>query len=262
VEEFVAGITKPLIVYLPDTRAVELSPFGIGNLKIGMGVHTYSRPAGRPRVENVGGAEVNAGGTCPGSTDECEDICYAKRISGVVRMIYDGNTGSDVPPLPDECRVLRIHISGDFDSVAYINSWRARLLERPDITAWAYTRSWRVPALLPALEELRALPNFQLFASMDPTCKELPPAGWRRAWIDRSWDRALKSGYPTEERLMFIPLLNGESQVHQDVPRLQVNIEDGTSSYICPEETKHKANCLECGYCFEGQKNDVTFLEH
>lgn len=234
-------LKKGIIVYLPDTRAVEISPFGIGNLKIGMGVHTYSRVAGDP-------AKGNAGGTCPGSTDECERICYAKRIQGVVRMIYDGNSDTSVvPPIPDECRILRLHISGDFDSVDYINNWRARLLERPDVTAWAYTRSWRVPALLPALEELRALPNMQLFASMDKSHADVPPTGWRRAWIDGD----PRAGEP----------INVRAHMDDSVPRNLVTFDNGRT-FVCPEETKHKANCLECGYCFEGQRNDVTFLEH
>ena len=37
---------------------------------------------------------------------------------------------------------------------------------------------------------------------------------------------------------------------------------DNTPSIICPEETGDKPNCLACGYCFEGKRNDVTFLQH
>jgi hypothetical protein len=234
-----AKLTSNLVVYLPDTRAVEIGRFGIGNTKIGMGVFTYSRLAGQ------------MSGTCPGSTDECEAICYAKRISGVVREVYVTNSmTSEVPPLPAECRILRLHISGDFDSVNYIENWIKRLQERPDVTCWAYTRSWRVPELLPALERLRALPNMQLFASMDQSHTDIPPSDWRRAWID---------GDPRAGD----PLNIG---AHIDVTALgherNQTTFDLTPSYVCPEETKHKENCLACGYCFEGQKNDVTFLRH
>lgn len=255
-----ASITKPLVVYLPDTRGVEISPYGIGNLKIGIGVHTYSRPAGRPQFDASEDPTINTGGTCPGSTEECESICYAKRIAGVVRMIYDGNTESEVPPIPEECKILRIHVSGDFDSLDYIASWYRRLKERPDVTAWCYTRSWRVPALLTALEHLRRLPNLQLFASMDASCKELPPEGWRRAWIHRT---VPKNGWGLETRLDVsrtpISVGGGEYRMGDLMTRCNV---DGVPSYVCPEETKRKPNCLSCGYCFEGQKNDVTFLEH
>jgi hypothetical protein len=230
------GIT----VYLPDTRAVEISRFGSGNLKLGFGVFTYSRLAGHPAFTE--------GGTCPGATTECEAICYAKRIGGPVKQNYLRNLASDVPPIPEDCTILRIHVSGDFDSNQYIYNWTTRLLERPDVTCWAYTRSWRVPSLLADLEDLRALPNVQLFASMDGSHTDVPPTGWRRAWIDGDIRAGVQSG----------------THAHHSDPEIVRNSRtfDGTMSLVCPEETKHKANCLECGYCFEGKKNDVTFLRH
>ena len=239
-------LTQPLVVYLPDSRGVQLARYGIGNLKIGLGVYTYSRLAGRPMGETPT--------TCPGSTDECERICYAKRIDGPVKAIYLQNSvTSEVPPIPAECKVLRIHVSGDFDTVEYIHHWIDRLTERPDVTAWAYTRSWRVPSLVDALEELRRLPNVQLFASMDESCPDEPPAGWRRAWID---------GDSRAGRVIRIDAHHGNVEDWgKDVGRNQQTF-DGTMSLICPEETGHKANCLECGYCFEGRRNDVTFLRH
>jgi hypothetical protein len=115
------------------------------------------------------------------------------------------------------------------------------------VTAWAYTRSWRVPDLLPDLERLRALPNVQLFASMDQSHTDLPPEGWRRAWIDGD----TRAGQPLELR----------AHEDGDITR-NVRTFDDTMSLVCPEETKHKTNCAECRYCFDGQTNDVTFLRH
>lgn len=260
--------SQPLVVYLPDTRDVTVSRYGIGNLKLGFGVFTYSRLAG------------DAQGTCPGSTDECEDICYAKRIRGPVADVYVLNSGTDnVPAIPLECKVLRLHVSGDFDSVEYINNWIAQLRLRPDVTAWAYTRSWRVPRLLLALEQLRALPNMQLFASMDASTQDLPPVGWRRAWI---WRDIPTNRWPMENRLKLPTCTvcndtgeyDGEygprscmsclvgarsDRMHNLTAVLTTSV---TPSYVCPEETGRKANCLACGYCFEGRKHDVVFLEH
>jgi hypothetical protein len=237
---------QPLTIFLPDTRGVEVSRYGRGNRKIGMNVFTYSRPAGCATFENPDG-------TCPGSTPECEDLCYAKRIKGPVRDNYERNRLNDVPPIPAECKLLRLHVSGDFDTRHYINNWIVQLQRRPDVIAWAYTRSWRVPELLPALEVLRALPNMQLFASIDPSMKELPPAGWRRAWLDRSWDKCLSTGREQEDRQKY--LFDGSESN-------SVCITDGTPSYVCPEETGRKPDCESCGYCFRGKRNDVTFLEH
>lgn len=228
---------KPITIYLPDTKDVKISHYGRGNLKLGPNVFSYSRMPGDP---NRGGQDA---GTCPGSSDECEAICFAKRIGGPVRDIYESNSRfNDVPPIPAECKLLRLHVSGDFDSVSYIRSWIHELEIRPDVMCWAYTRSWRVPGLLSALEELRAMPNVQLFASMDLSIDEMPPEGWRIAWI--------------EGDTRLLPHLT--SAQHYLVDRDL----GGGQGYVCPEETGHKPDCETCKYCFEGQQHDVVFLRH
>lgn len=225
---------KLLTVYLPDTRGVVLSPFGKGNLKLGPNVYTYSRLAGRYELM----------GTCPGSTPECEEICYAKRITGVVREQYYRNSQTPVvPKLPDDARYLRIHVSGDFDTKEYIYNWCDELELRPDVTAWAYTRSWRVPELVEPLEMLRRLPNIQLFASMDLSTEEAPPAGWRIAWIDGDYR------------------VQGESD-NRRIMQLSREGETWRRGYVCPEQTGRKVNCEECRYCFDGKRHDVIFLKH
>lgn len=227
-------LTRVLPVYLPDSRDVEIQRYGRGNTKIGTSVFTYSRLAKD---------------TCPGASSECLSCCYALRIGGPVKDVYAENSRiDDVPPIPEECRLLRVHVSGDFSSAAYIENWIARLTERPDVTAWAYTRSWRVPELLPALERLRALPNVQLFASMDKSIAEMPPAGWRRAWIEG------------DARLTPLPAVIANREMK--LSYTHSTVVDDVSSYVCPEETGAKPNCEACRYCIEGLKNDVTFIRH
>lgn len=146
-----------------------------GNHKTGRNVLTYSRA---PIV------------SCPGASDACKGVCYALkayRFYTETKIQWDGNAKENgAPELPKPKRngertLLRIHVSGDFDTAEYIDSWIATLQERPDVTAWAYTKSWRVPELMPALERLRALPNMQLFASIDESMTETAPADWRIA---------------------------------------------------------------------------------
>lgn len=215
-----------LTVNIPDTRGVEISRYGKGNLKIGPNVYTYSM---LPIT------------TCPGSTEWCRESCYAKRVvdeEGIVSYIWDLNSRTpDVPPIPNDCKLLRIHVSGDFNSVEYIEQWIKRLEERPEVQVWAYTRSWRVPELLPHLEKLRAMSGVNLFASMDESTEEMPPDGWRRAWIDG--DKRLESVSEHNQRTI-----------------------DYKPSYICPEETGRKKDCESCGYCIFGHVGDVTFLKH
>lgn len=263
-----APITKPLIVHIPDTRGVKVSQYGLGNLKIGLGVYTYSRLPGRPskaalgmtnacsttdeRTEYTGvpnGYEFR--GTCPASSPECEEICYAARPveeMGVVSTMWLKNSAtSEVPPIPEDAKLLRLHVSGDFDTIEYVKNWITRLIERPDVVMWAYTRSWRVPELLPHLEILRGLPNVTLWASMDQSIAALPPVGWRRAWIDGD----ARGGDPQL------------TKAHMDNPVVHNLVAyDGTASYVCPEETKRQPNCEACKYCFKGETKDVMFLRH
>jgi hypothetical protein len=247
-----AKLSKPLTVYIPDTRGVEVSPYGKGNLKIGKDVYTFSRLPGDPRFPALGGNYGTTSGTCPGATTECLAICYAARPvaeQGVVYQMWRKNSiTNEVPPIPEDCTLLRIHVGGDFDSARYIWNWTERLTERPDVTAWAYTRSWRVPELLPHLERLRLLPNVQLFASMDISAPDVPPPGWRVAWIDGD----ARAGQPLLMKAHDVEVISKRNFITHN----------GTPSFICPEETKHKANCAECRYCFDGKKNDVTFLRH
>src|SRR5205814_1572231 len=132
--------------------------------------------------------------TCPGKTKACLEgfdgshACYATRGRYVWnRSSHAANLEAStsrvaiveaVEDLPAGAW-LRIHTSGDFYSADYIHAWRVALSLRPDVTAWCYTRSWSVTRLLPALERLRELANVQVFASVDPTSRKQPPAGWR-----------------------------------------------------------------------------------
>lgn len=245
-----------LTVYLPDTRGVTISPFGKGNLKIGLNVFTYSRLPGLPdRVALSMPMQADRQlpsitGTCPGASEECLAICYAARPvaeSGPVMEMWSRNSATEDPPseLPPGATHVRLHISGDFTSERYIRGWIETFRKYPEVKVWAYTKSWRVSALLPALEELRALPNVQLFASMDASVPELPPAGWRRAWID---------GDPRAEGA---PMRN---VTERDL--LWRECADYTPTLICPEETKQRQDCVSCRYCFDGKRFDVTFLRH
>jgi hypothetical protein len=269
---------KQLTVYLPDTRGTRISPFGIGNLKIGLGVYTYSRLPGSPdhtalgltKVQLRRDEDLKLAGTCPGATKECQSFCYAARPvaedDAVYNMWRKNSETEDVPmELPPDCKMLRLHISGDFSSRGYIDGWFALLSQRPDVKTWAYTRSWRVPALLPALDRLRALPNVQLFASVDTehtnaeiesiTTKytEAGREPWRIAWIDGD-HRGDRYNYNLSRIENEKPGLLGKYPL-----RLTMS---GAKSLVCPEETGQKANCVECRYCFDGKRNDVTFLKH
>lgn len=251
-----------LTVYLPDTRGVTISRWGRGNTKIGMdGVYTYSRLPGRPdgefeaHAQAKGFAPGTSTGTCPGSSIECESICYAKRVISTppVWDIWRINSETDrLPgdedPLPDDAKLVRIHVSGDFNSVEYVEEWIRLADSRPEVNFFGYTRSWRVLELLEPLERFRALSNVQLFASMDTSIEELPPQGWRRAWIEND-SRCNLEGVDMQE------------EANSNTLTLEPDGQDGVG-YVCPEEMGRKPNCQSCMYCVTGQRGDVVFLLH
>ena len=54
---------------------------------------------------------------------------------------------------------FRVHDSGDLFSPAYIRCWTRIARKLSHIRFWFPTRSYRIPNLLPAIQELAALPN-------------------------------------------------------------------------------------------------------
>lgn len=149
-----------------------------GNTKLGSRVWHFNLPAGE---------------SCPGASEWCARHCYAKRGNyRFTRSKYAANmampTGelgrqldAELSALPARA-VVRIHTSGDFHSAAYVAMWAALASQYPGMPFYAYTRSWRVPSLVPALDEFRALPNVTLWASTDDTTGPAPN-GWPEAAI-------------------------------------------------------------------------------
>jgi hypothetical protein len=188
--------------------------------------------------------------TCPGASHFCVEGdadtpgCYADRDTFQyvnVQARYHANWAV-VDAAPDaivravaalpEATVIRIHVSGDFYSVAYVKAWRKALAARPDITLFGYTRSWRVAKLRGALERLRALPNVRLFASVDATT-ERAPDGWRVAFVEGT------KGY--------------EDAAHLPCPEQTYRATKGARGWI---------DCAACGFCFRGTRGNVEFSKH
>jgi len=178
----------------------------VGNEKLGKGVSVINR---------------EAGATCPGKSDFCKG-CYAKK-GAFARYSIQTKYAAGTINVPIKLRSLcRIHASGDFDTVAYIRDIVKWVEENPDTIFWAYTRSWSVKRLLPDLEILRALPNVQLFASVDSSMPDAPD-GWRVAFIQGT---------------------------------------DGYKGMTCLEQTGKMADCKACGYCFNKKSGNVEFKFH
>ena len=169
--------------------------------------------------------------SCPGRTPWCSTHCYAAKVErrwSAPREMYAANLralseGAPLPTLPRGTTIVRIHANGDFYSAEYAQQWAAYVANNPGVTFYAYTRSWRIAAILPALEALRALPNMTLFASMDESTTDAPPSGWRVAYI---------AG------------------------------DEKASGPLCMEQTGKQPNCVACGYCFKAKRGNIQFTTH
>lgn len=66
-----------------------------------------------------------------------------------------------VPTLPDKCKSVRIHASGDFFSQKYFDLWLKVIKDNPEVEFWAYTKSLKY-----WVNRLNKIPdNFVLTAS-------------------------------------------------------------------------------------------------
>jgi len=193
--------------------------FGEGNTKLGS-VFTFSLPSFS---------------TCPGASSWCRKHCYSmryERLRPTCRSAYERNlllaknpkrfTKIIIGILLRILSCVRIHVSGDFWSPAYIDAWRQICIAFPQTKFWTYTRSWIIPELLDPLIQLKALPNVELFASTDPTMP-LPFPDWRGAFVN------------TDKR---------------------------ANGLLCRQQEGILSSCLTCGYCFRKKSGNVIFKVH
>jgi hypothetical protein len=146
-----------------------------GNIKLGV-LPSFSLPPGK---------------TCPGMTPFCEKYCFACHgwymmpdVEGANDKRLKASRGKDfVPLLIMELNTIalpafRLHVVGDFYSESYILKWIEIANHFPDIHFFGSTRSWRVPKLVPAIEEFREQENVYLRASVDLTDNLTPGPAW------------------------------------------------------------------------------------
>lgn len=190
----------------------------------------------------IGNFNLPAVTTCPGASDLCKAKCYAIkgrwRCPNVVARAKMNLEGSQSPGFVEsmvrQCRrvdVVRLHSSGDLHSPEYTRAWIEIARALPQVVFGAYTRSWVVDGFLSVLREFSALPNVQLFLSMDPTMGT-PPDGFRHAYMHRDWERT-------------------------------------PGSFRCPSQMAKERKvrvptCVECMLCYKapGKLQHVEFKEH
>lgn len=183
--------------------------------------------------------------TCPGASEWCMHNCYnadprkdkfpIKEWQANWWWSINNKTElkiiiNDQLKLAKRPCAVRLHSSGDFFSIDYINFWYDIVKMNTDISFWAYTRSWNVRILLSALNELRSLINFQLFASWDESMNTNLLPNWRKSLVIGNLSK---------------------------LKELDIN-----KDYACPEQFGKKPNCASCGFCIKDSVKNVIYTLH
>jgi hypothetical protein len=209
-----------------------------GNEKLSEQVHHFDLPASV---------------TCPGKSRLCYRRCYARRgrfafpqIAERLKYCYEQSKLDDfVSRMVDELYrkgvlLMRWHVAGDIYSPGYARKIVDVVEQSPHATFWMYSRSWRVPTILPILHELSALPNMKLWLSADAETgyPDDVPEGARVAWM------AVKAGEDVGNAdLVFL-----DHPLRKVVPLEMLE-------RTCPTETpagKEKGTtCSTCQYCWK-----------
>ena len=147
--------------------------FKLGNnRKLGPLVHTWSLPVLH---------------TCPGKSEVCKHVCYAKTgflAYPSIKKAYRKNlAASRRDDFVDRAVFylrellvsrLRIHVSGDFYSNDYIDKWRSIIRRCRSVQFLAYTRSWNDSSLRANILRLGREPNLSLWLSSDASMPRPP----------------------------------------------------------------------------------------
>ncbi len=210
----------------------------LGNAKLGRKVWSFS---------------LAAVATCPGATAVCMKHCYARgglfglpSVRDNRRRCYEASKAktfvADMTALLREnfVELMRLHVEGDFYAASYVKKWTKIAAANRKTTFLAYTRSWRVPGMIPALAEFGRTPNVRLWFSADAETGQPPRLDGVRGVAYMSVNDGDLPAYPAD--LVF---RDREQTVMKFTP---------AGDFVCPYEQgvkkKPKITCSRCRYCF------------
>lgn len=232
----------------------------------------FSSKRWTPEIPNAFGLPAHI--SCPGKTKTCENICYAFRIEKAyttthklllhnwevlqerknsVRAMVEVleelvqqylTAHAKIESLRKETykKAFRIHWDGDFFSVNYAKAWAKVIEAHPDISFWAYTRSFN--SRVNVVPYLAGLDNLALYLSTDKD----------------NYKAAHKAivNYPNVKIAALADTFD------EATSEIMITIKDKRAPK-CPEQTgkislvqNGEGACIACDMCVEG-KNDVLF---
>lgn len=213
------------------------------NTKLGRLIHSWSITAG----------DVRMGGTCPGESAICSQLCYAARgffvMPTVARTHARNRDFSRTPDFVDWMvsalvtalvRIFRVHVAGDFYNAEYVDKWCEIVSRSRRTEFFAYTRSWRDEEILPGLIRLSRFPNMNLWFSQDRQTGDAPLVrGIRRCYL--AIDDVDAGAAPPDCDLVF-----------RNRPSTPMKSANGV--LVCPAENgvngRYHHTCSSCGVCW------------
>ncbi len=206
--------------------------------------------------------------TCPGKTETCAKKCYAANLERAYPNVgakYARNyeitfhpafTDYMVETIPADCQ-FRIHVSGDFFHVDYIAKWIEIATRRPDVTFYAYTRSWRLDDMALSIVRLDALANVNVNLSVDDETGAPSLTGQRLCYLTDddsvpSWIRA--------EDIVFRSNHIGQKRRRNNAAKKGLCANDiaplvkRLGGRVCPKEQGQdlpKLSCAKCRLCVD-----------
>jgi hypothetical protein len=194
--------------------------------------------------------------TCPGRTKLCESLCYTHkgffRYKSTAQSLDSREAERHKPDFVSrvnaeiekhDIRTLRIHVSGDFDSVGYIKKWISIIDANPDTLFVFYTRSWRVKNLAPHIQTMANFKNVKAWLSCDKESgKPIDIKRARRAYMS-------VDDNDTAQYKVSITFRNNKKTEMLRTPH---------NSVVCPVERggkeksvdPEKLNCSTCSLCY------------
>ncbi len=146
--------------------------------KINKKIYSFSLPAGKTCpfavqcksqvIETSEGLRIKDG-------PKCKFRCYAASMEVLYSTVYYSNKHNLMElrkcktiggmeklieeSIPNDCQVIRLHVSGDFFNEKYFQAWRNIAKKHPNIIIYGYTKA------IGYLVKYPKLPNFRLTAS-------------------------------------------------------------------------------------------------
>lgn len=165
--------------------------------------------------------------TCPRSCQHWLD-CYGNKMNWPTRWMTDADLipaiERSLNTISQNCDnfVVRLHVLGDFYSVAYLNCWRSWLKKFPGLHVYGYT-AWQLDTEIGAAVVMMARDSWDRFAVRTSNGK-----------TDTRTTRTL-----------YEPDLAG--------------VVDG--AIVCPAQTVQSECCATCALCWQTQR-PIAFLNH